>query len=55
VRSLVWADTLNQNVKYGSATRYEVPTHGMIAMREFLRDYDLQLIVSGHQCVNGAE
>jgi diadenosine tetraphosphatase ApaH/serine/threonine PP2A family protein phosphatase len=55
VRTLLWADPVTQNVKYGQATRSDVPTYGMVAVREFLKDNGLKLIVRAHQCVNGVQ
>jgi diadenosine tetraphosphatase ApaH/serine/threonine PP2A family protein phosphatase len=53
VRTMVWADPVTQNVKYGRGTRSDIATYGMIAVREFLRDNGLILIIRAHQCVNG--
>jgi diadenosine tetraphosphatase ApaH/serine/threonine PP2A family protein phosphatase len=55
VRTLLWADPVTQNVKYGLATRCDVPTYGRIAVREFLQQNNLKLILRGHQCVNGVQ
>jgi hypothetical protein len=55
IRTLLWADPVTQNVKYGDPTRSDVPTYGMIAVREFLRENHLKLIVRAHQCVNGVQ
>jgi protein phosphatase len=55
IRTLVWADPVSENVKYGQATRSDVRSYGVIAAREFLRDNKLKLIIRAHQCVNGVQ
>jgi hypothetical protein len=55
VRTLVWKDPVTQNIRYGQLTRSDVPMYGMIAVREFLRDNGLKLIIRAHQCVNGVQ
>jgi protein phosphatase len=55
VRTLLWADPVTDDVAYGRPTRSDIPSYGRIAVRAFLQQNNLQLILRGHQCVNGVQ